>query len=114
MVSLRANHVAVPPLSRNMVPVWPSQSPLGPDVRIMDATILNGPGSVCRIEFATCVREACGNRIGAVMVDAEITLGDNIEGERTDETAGGCMGALSICTCILHFTSSMGVLQTTA
>lgn len=50
MNSFEANHTAVPPVSRNIVPVCPSQRPLGPELRSMLVTMVKGPGSVLRTD----------------------------------------------------------------
>jgi hypothetical protein len=44
MNSLEANHTAVPPVSRRIVPVCPTHIPLIPCVLIIFEMIENGPG----------------------------------------------------------------------
>ena len=86
--SLVPNHAAEPPVSRMSVPVWPNQSPRTPSARIASRRMASGPGRLRRRDEA-----------------------------RADEIPAACTapadkagGATSICTCILHFTSSIGVL----
>lgn len=81
MNSLVPNQAAEPPVSRMSVPVWPNQSPRTPSVRTASRRMASGPGRF----------RGGGARMG-----------------RTPADEGG--GAISICTCILHFTSSIGVL----
>ena len=90
MNSFEPNHAAEPPVSRMSVPVCPSHKPRKPVVLTTVLTTSIGPGS-----FATCVVFG-----GAVPVNCTAGIG---------ETEGG--GAASICTCILHFTNSIGVLR---
>jgi hypothetical protein len=82
--SLVPNHAAEPPVSRMSVPAWPSHSPRTPAVRITSRKIAKGPGRSRMDAVARGVTTAA-----AAMVDD---------------------GAISICTCILHLTSSIGVL----
>jgi hypothetical protein len=86
--SLVPNHAAQPPVSRMSVPVWPNQSPRTPSVRIASRRMASGPGRLRRRD------EARAGEIPAA-------------GTAPADEAGG---AISICTCILHFTSSIGVL----
>lgn len=81
MSSLVPNQAAEPPVSRMSVPVWPNQSPRTPSARIASRRMVSGPGRFRGGEA----------RVGGTPADE----------------AGG---ATSICTCILHFTSSIGVL----
>ena len=97
--SLEANHAAVPPVSLNIVPVCPSQRPLGPEVRRMLDMMVKGPGRVLRI--ATTFRLRLGGSGDCTAVGA----GLNFLEER-----GMPNGIESIWTCILHLTSSIGVL----
>ena len=87
--SFEPNHAAEPPVSRMSVPVWPSHNPRKPVVLMTVLRTSIGPGS-----FATC--GVCG----IVPLNCAAGMG---------ETEGG--GVASIWTCILHFTSSMGVLR---
>ena len=87
MNSFVVNHAAPPPHSRMRVPVWPSQRPRMPSVRITDIKTDRGPGR--------------GRGVGLrVESNVAVAVGCGIE---TD------VGAI-IWTCILHFTSSTGVL----
>lgn len=88
MSSLVPNHAAEPPVSRISVPVWPSQSPRMPSARMASRKMASGPGRLCGRDVARA---------------EEIPAA----GTAPTDKAGG---ATSICTCILHFTSSIGVL----
>lgn len=83
MSSLVPNQAAEPPVSRMSVPVWPNQSPRTPSVRMASRRMASGPGRFRGREAA---------RVGWTLA------------------ADDAGGATSICTCILHFTSSIGVL----
>lgn len=98
--SLEANQAAVPPVSLNIVPVCPSQRPLGPEVRRMLDIIVKGPGRVLRM--AATFRSRLG---GVCESEGDSGAGLNFLGER-----GMSNGVESIWTCILHLTSSIGVL----
>ena len=89
MNSFEPNHAAEPPVSRMSVPVWPSHRPRKPVVRMTVLRTSMGPGSL--VTWETC---------GVAPLNCAAGMG---------ETEGG--GAASIWTCILHFTSSMGVLK---
>ena len=78
--SLVPNHAADPPVSRMSVPDWPSHNPRTPAVRITSRKMAKGPGR---------------SRMDAVA-----------RGVTTAEA----WGVINICTCILHLTSSIGVL----
>lgn len=52
MYSLQANQAAPPPDSRMRVPVWPSQRPWKPVVRMMEVSTDIGPGSLCMVNDA--------------------------------------------------------------
>ena len=92
MNSFEPNHAAEPPVSRMSVAVCPSHKPRNPVVLITVLRTAIGPGSLA-------IREVYN---GAVPLNCAAGIG---------ETEGG--GATSIWTCILHFTSSMGVLAET-
>jgi hypothetical protein len=105
--SLEANHAAVPPVSRKIVPVCPSQRPRGPEVRRIFLIIAKGPGRVLRTE----AKEAkCSWWLG--FSGKDVGLDDNKRGGEGNflDTDGISNGVDSIWTCILHLTSSIGVL----
>jgi hypothetical protein len=106
--SLEANHAAVPPVSRKIVPVWPSQRPPGPEARRIFLIIVNGPGRIFRTE-ANGAKFCC--RTGLDIRDAG--LDDDERGEEGNFLGvdGISNGVVSIWTCILHLTSSIGVLR---
>lgn len=95
MNSFDANHTAVPPVSRRIVPVCPVHIPLIPRVLTIFEMIENGPGSFRGWATNRDVEAFCGvckNEGGDVA------------------RLGNRRGGVSIWTCILHLTSSMGVL----
>lgn len=93
MNSFDANHTAVPPVSRRIVLVCPTHIPVIPCRLTIFETIANGPGRFrpdCDVE-AFC--GVCTN-----------------EGDDVARLGKLARGGVSIWTCILHLTSSMGVL----
>ena len=106
--SLEANHAAVPPVSRKIVPVWPSQSPLGPEVQRIFLVIVNGPGRVFRTE-ANAAKFCCRTRLDI----RDTGLNDDKRGGEGNLLGvdGISNGVESIWTCILHLMSSIGVLR---
>lgn len=103
--SLEANQAAVPPVSLNMVPVCPSQRPPGPEVRRMLDMIVKGPGRVLRMAATLRSRLGCECASEGNSEDEGVGVDLNFLGER-----GMSNGVESIWTCILHLTSSIGVL----
>ena len=86
--SLDTNQAAPPPSSRMKVPVCPSQRPKKPVWRIVVMRTEIGPGR--------CLKELGPDSVAA---------GADDDAPRTTDS-----GTASICTCILHLTSSIGVL----
>lgn len=89
--SFAANHAAPPPVSRMSVPVCPSQSPRSPVSRTTEVRTAMGPGSLAI--------EGAGGLCAESVAAAEMAAAEVMD------------GVMSIWTCILHFTSSIGVLS---